>query len=124
MILGVDFDGTVVKHAYPEIGEPVDGAIEGLREMRERGVRLLLWTMRSGKELDDAVAYLTANGIELWGVNRNPEQAGWSSSPKAYAHYYVDDAAIGCPLVFKGSERPWVDWPVVMRSLRKLFPAR
>lgn len=89
-------------------------------ELREMDVRLILWTMRSGAELDAAVAYLTANGIELWGVNRNPEQGSWSASPKAYAAYYVDDAAIGCPLVFQESARPWVDWPGVMRSLRKL----
>lgn len=122
MIVAVDFDGTIVKHAYPEIGEPVPGAIDALRELQERGVRLLLWTMRDGEHLDAAVAHLRENGIALWGVNTNPEQAAWTKSPKAYAAYYVDDAAIGCPLVFSGSARPWVNWEIVMRSLRKLCP--
>lgn len=120
MIVAVDFDGTIVHHAYPELGAPVSGAIEGLKELQALGVRLILWTMRSGAELDEAIAYLRGNGIELWGVNANPEQSKWTGSPKAYAAYYVDDAAIGCPLVFSGSSRPWVDWERVMRSLRKL----
>lgn len=122
MIVAIDFDGTVVKHAYPAIGEPVPGAIEGIRELQERAVRWILWTMRSGPELAEALAYLRSNGCEPWGVNENPEQRAWSASPKAYAAYYVDDAAIGCPLVFHGTLRPWVDWERVTPILRKLCP--
>lgn len=110
-ILAVDFDGTVVTHQYPEIGTPVPKAIETLKRLNENGVKIILWTMRSEKFLDDAVKYLEENGVELWGINSNPEQKSWTNSPKAYAQIYVDDAALGCPLLESPiAERPFVDW--------------
>lgn len=111
MILGVDFDGTIVTHMYPDIGSPVPGAIEALKRFIESGHRIILWTMRSGPELEAAVKYLEDNGIALFGVNENPEQSEWTSSPKAYCHRYIDDSAVGCPLLFdSASGRPYVDW--------------
>ena len=99
MIVGVDFDGTICEHDHPHIGAPVPGALGVLRQMQAAGDRIILWTMRSGDSLDRAVWYLREAGIELWGINRNPEQDSWSSSPKAYCQVYIDDAALGCPLV-------------------------
>jgi hypothetical protein len=117
MIIGVDFDGTVVKHAYPEIGEPLLGAVGTLKALVAEGHRLILWTMRSGETLDAAVSYMENNGVVLWGVNCNPEQ-NWSSSPKAYCHIYIDDAALGCPLV-QDEPRAKVDWSGVVRLLER-----
>ena len=116
MIIGIDFDGTVVEHDYPRIGAPVPGAIETLRRLIARGHRLVLWTMRCNDRLDEAVAYLEAAGINLWGVNRNPEQ-DWTDSPKAYCNVYIDDAALGCPLRHPAGSRPYVDWEEVARQL-------
>ena len=114
LILAVDFDGTIVTHEYPAIGRPVPRALECLRKWQQQGVRIVLWTMRSGESLAQAVAYLERNGIELFGVNENREQTTWSQSPKAYAHAYIDDAAVGCPLrQMIGVARPIVDWVVV-----------
>jgi hypothetical protein len=48
--------------------------------------------------------------IELWGINRNPEQYGWSSSPKVFANLYIDDAALGIPLIEPEDDRDYVDW--------------
>ena len=116
-IVAVDFDGTVVEHRYPEIGETVPGAIETLQWLNEQKVKIILWTIRSGKELDEAVAMLKDNGIEIYGINKTPGQWHWSKSPKAYAQHYIDDAALGCPLIYPESgERPYVDWKV-MREL-------
>ena len=115
MIIGVDFDGTIVQHRFPAIGEPVPGAIETLKKLVARGDRLILWTMRDEQYLADAANYCEENGVELWGVNENPEQ-DWSYSPKAYCHVYIDDAALGCPLNHsKATEvgRPAVDWGAV-----------
>jgi len=110
-IVAVDFDGTIVDHRFPEIGEPVPGALQSLRTLIAMRWRVILWTMRSGSHLRDAVVFLRRHGIEPWAVNANPEQHAWTSSPKAYAHYYVDDSAIGCPLVrVSGFARPAVDW--------------
>ena len=57
LIIAVDFDGTIVTHEYPRIGRPVPGAIETMKEFLARGDKLILWTMRSGEELADAVRY-------------------------------------------------------------------
>jgi len=95
--IAVDFDGTIVCHKFPEIGEPVPMAIDTIKSWIDMGFRVILWTMRHDKYLDDAVRYCKEAGIEFYGVNENPSQ-GWSDSPKAYAHRYVDDMAIGCPL--------------------------
>jgi trehalose-6-phosphatase len=106
----VDFDGTIVKHEYPNIGDPVPYALEKLKEMQELGISLILFTMRSGDKLDEAVEYLKSNRISLYGVNVNPTQKHWTKSPKAYGHLYIDDAAWGCPLIYPKDARPFVDW--------------
>ena len=116
-VVGIDFDGTIVEHKYPEIGLPVPGALETMAELIQNGHKIILWTMRSGDTLQAAVDYLTAAGIELYGVNMNPDQH-WSTSPKAYCHVYIDDAALGCPLERLPNQRPMVYWPTVRRILK------
>jgi len=111
-ILGVDFDGTVVKSAYPMIGDPVPDALAYLQQFNAMGIQLILWTIRSGIQLDSAVNWLRTHEIRLHGVNTNPTQASWSQSPKAYCNAYIDDAAIGCPLVQPIDSKPYVDWRV------------
>lgn len=127
LIIGVDFDGTIVEHDYPDIGVPVPGALETMRECVKRGADLILWTMRSGQDLDEATAFLSSHGVKLFGVNSNPE-TNWTSSPKAYCHIYVDDAALGCPLIHRGDpltgERPMVDWSKVAPVLFAMIEAR
>jgi len=113
MILGIDFDGTCVTHAYPKVGRFI-GAESVLTDLVSKGHKLILYTMRSGRELDDAVEWFNSNKIPLWGVNHNPEQHLWTSSPKVYAQLYIDDAALGIPLLDGLSgERPFVDWTAV-----------
>lgn len=109
-VVAIDFDGTIVTHDYPKIGSPVPGAIMSMRKLLRQGNKLILWTMRSGEQLEEAVRYLERNGIPLYGVNSNPSQHTWTSSPKAYAQYYIDDAALGVPLIYPESGRPFVDW--------------
>lgn len=118
MIIAVDFDGTCVDHRYPEIGADIPGAVQALKQLRDAGARLILWTMRSGETLAHAERWFRDRGIELWAVNRNPEQ-GWSDSPKAFADVYVDDAAFGCPLrpLPRAGARDGVDWTVVGPAL-------
>ena len=111
MYIAIDFDGTCVTHDYPRIGKEI-GATEVLKRLVEAGHKLILNTMRSDKELQDAVNWFKENGIELYGVNENPTQKRWTNSPKVYAHMYIDDAALGCPLINAPelSNRPFVDW--------------
>ena len=108
--VAVDFDGTVVTHEFPKIGRDI-GAVPWLRRLVDEGHKIILYTMRSGKTLDDAVAWFCENDIPLHAINQNPSQAVWTQSPKVYAHFYVDDAAIGIPLVQQSLlDRPHVNW--------------
>ncbi len=109
LIIGLDFDGTLVEHAYPHIGHDI-GAFEWLPTIADAGGLFILHTMRSDDHLDQAVQYINKRGVDLYGVNRNPTQKEWTNSPKAYCHVYVDDAALGCPLVERPKRRAYVDW--------------
>ncbi len=113
MEIAIDFDGTIVEHAYPAIGAPVPNALHTMKRLKEAGHKIFIWTMRSGSELKEAVDYVQSNGIMLDGINNNPEQYRWTRSPKCYAHLYVDDASLGCPLVEFENKRPYVDWHAV-----------
>jgi hypothetical protein len=130
MYICVDFDGTVVDHRYPDIGEPVPEAVVWLKRLQDHGAKLILFTMRSNRPdgvnlLRDAVQYLEENGIRLFGVNRNPDQDVWTTSPKAYGEVYVDDSAFGCPLIQpKGFARPCVDWRKVGPQLERMLLGR
>ncbi len=96
-IIAVDFDGTIVEHAYPEIGKPRLFAFETLKQLQKQGYRLILWTYRAGKELDEAVEFCRKNGIEFYAVNKNyPEEEFDSSiSRKINADIYIDDRNLG-----------------------------
>lgn len=118
MIIAVDFDGTCVTHEYPKVGRFI-GAEGVLLDLVKAGHKLILWTMRSGQPLADAVEWFEAAGIPLFGVNENPQQKEWTASPKAYANLYIDDAALGIPLLGGlTGERPFVDWVKVRGMLQ------
>lgn len=114
LYIGIDFDGTCVTHEYPRVGKDI-GAVPVLKKLTDSGHLLILNTMRSGKELDDAAQWFIDNDIPLYGVNENPSQKSWTLSPKVYAHLYIDDAALGCPTRLDPavSSRPFVDWTAV-----------
>jgi hypothetical protein len=109
MVIAIDFDGTCVKHEYPLIGESI-GAERVLRALVENEHKLVLFTMRSGKQLDDAVEWFRKEGIDLYGINKNPTQENWTKSPKVYAELYIDDAALGAPLSQDGLTRHYINW--------------
>lgn len=119
MIIAIDFDGTVVTHMYPEVGEDI-GAVPYLKKIVESGNEIILCTMRSKHNgtLQDAINWYKDNGIPLYGVNSNPTQKRWTDSPKIYAHCYIDDAALGIPTKFdEESGREYVDWPKLGKIL-------
>jgi hypothetical protein len=95
--IAVDFDGTIVEHAYPEIGKEMLFAFLTLKELNKNGVRLILWTFRSGKELEEAVEYCRKNGIEFYAVNKNyPEEVmNETISRKIDADIFIDDRNLG-----------------------------
>lgn len=119
MYIAIDFDGTCVTHDYPRIGKDIN-AVNVLKKLVANGHKLILNTMRSGKELKEAINWFKKNDIELYGANENPTQKRWTNSPKVYAHLYIDDAALGCPLKMdlSISDRPFVDWEAVSCLLK------
>lgn len=120
MIVALDFDGTLVTHAWPEIGNDI-GAFPWLTEFAQTypSLRYILWTVRADEPLVEAMEYCRGRGVSFWAINANPEQRHWSPSNKAHAHVYVDDAAIGSPLIYPpDNKRPYVDWAVMGPLLR------
>jgi hydroxymethylpyrimidine pyrophosphatase-like HAD family hydrolase len=95
--IAVDFDGTIVEHEYPEIGKEKLFAFQTLKELEKLGAMLILWTFRTGKELDEAVEYCRKNGIKFYAVNKNyPEEIfDENVSRKINADIYIDDKNIG-----------------------------
>ena len=122
MIVAVDFDGTCTTHEYPRIGRDI-GAVPVLRKLVAADHRIILWTMRSGRELEEALQWFEERKIPLFGVNSCPDQESWTSSPKPFANLYIDDSALGCPLVGPRSPggRPHVDWEAVDRILHQML---
>lgn len=95
--IAVDFDGTIVEHSYPAIGKTKLFAFETLKELQKRGFLLILWTFRTGKELDEAVEFCRNNGVEFYAVNKNyPEEVFDESTPrKIDADIFIDDKNFG-----------------------------
>jgi hypothetical protein len=122
LLIAVDFDGTCVTHDYPRIGKDI-GAVPVLQKLAKYNT-LVLHTMRGDKQgdLGEAIKWFSDNGIPLYCVNKSPGQDEWTKSPKVFAHLYIDDMALGCPLKtdFNLSPRPFVDWERVEHMLYQI----
>lgn len=93
-IIAVDFDGTLCKDQYPEIGEANRYLIQLLKELQANGSRLILWTCRTNEILDQAIAWSREQGLIFDEVNRNlPEVVAkyGGDSRKIFADVYIDD---------------------------------
>lgn len=138
MTINIDFDGTCTSHEFPNVGKSI-GAEKVLKRLVANGHQLILFTMRSdrrkakpvidstiqnvtGKFLTEAVNWFKDNGIELYGVQTNPTQKNWTTSPKSYAQLMIDDSALGCPLRYdlSVSERPYADWKIIEEELARI----
>jgi hydroxymethylpyrimidine pyrophosphatase-like HAD family hydrolase len=97
MKIAVDFDGTIVEHRYPAIGQELLFAFHTLRQLQKQGHQLILWTYRTGRELTEAVEFCRANGLEFYAINKNyPEETWDSSGPrKLDADLFIDDRNVG-----------------------------
>lgn len=97
-LIAVDFDGTIVEDKYPAIGKPMIFAFETLKRLQQDGHRLILWTYRCGKRLDQAVEFCKEHGIEFYAVNSSyPEETfdGDKASRKINADMFIDDRNFG-----------------------------
>lgn len=118
MTINIDADGTCFTHDYPLIGKDI-GAQKVLKKLTDNGHQLILFTMRSGKELKDVIKWFKKNNIPLYGIQTNPTQSAWTNSPKSLADLMIDDSSLGCPLKYNRaiSFRPFVDWEIVEKML-------
>lgn len=99
MIIAVDFDGTIVEHEYPKIGKEKIFATETLRQLINDGHRLILWTVREGELLDEAVEWCRQRGVEFYAVNKDFPEENISKneqfSRKIKADVWIDDLNVG-----------------------------
>lgn len=98
MIIAIDFDGTIVEHRYPQIGPEKPFAIQTLKMLIQDRHKLILWTVREGKLLQEAVDWCRERGVEFYAVNRDypeekPEDEGFSRKLKA--DLFIDDRNLG-----------------------------
>ena len=93
-IIAVDFDGTLCKNCWPDIGEPNCKLIDYLRNCHYSGAKLILWTCREGELLDKAVAWCEERRLFFDAVNNNiPESIKeyGGNCRKVSADIYIDD---------------------------------
>lgn len=99
MTIAVDFDGTIVENRYPEIGDERMFAIETLKMLIQDRHRLILWTCREGRLLDDAINWCKERGVEFWAINKDfPEEditKNHQFSRKIKADLFIDDRMVG-----------------------------
>lgn len=99
MIIAVDFDGTIVRHEYPKIGKEIPFAIQTLKMLANEGHQLILWSVREGQLLEDAVQWCRDRGLEFYAVNKDfPEEEKKNNnhfSRKLKADLWIDDRNVG-----------------------------
>lgn len=110
MIIAVDFDGTIVEHAYPAIGKPIPFAIDVLKLLqKEEHHQLILWTVREGALLEEAIEYCRRKGLEFYAINKNnPEDVDVDYPRKLMADLFIDDRNLG----------GLPDWGVILRMIK------
>ena len=110
MTIAVDFDGTIVEHRYPQIGKEIPFATETLKRLMNDGHKLILWTVREGELLDDAVKWCEERGVRFYAVNRDFDDDDLDQnhfSRKIKARYFIDDRNVG----------GLPDWGVIYRMI-------
>lgn len=134
LICLIDFDGTCTTHEFPNIGKDI-GAAPVLRELVAAGHQLILWTMRcdhtefptsddpnihpvGGNYLSEAIQWFKDRDIPIYGINTNPTQLSWTSSPKAYGTLCIDDINLGARLTKIAHLKPFIDWEKTYEDLQ------
>ena len=99
MTIAIDFDGTIVTHKYPAIGEELPFAVDTLKMLQKNHHRLILWTVREGQLLDEAIQWCRERGIEFYAINRDYPEESTDNNPhfsrKLKADIFIDDRNLG-----------------------------
>ncbi|EGK01830.1 MULTISPECIES: BT0820 family HAD-type phosphatase [Dysgonomonas] len=111
MVIAVDFDGTIVEHEYPKIGRAIPFAIETLLQLQKEGHILLMWTVRDGDLLQEAVNYCEKKGLKFYAANKNhPDEDVSTASRKLNAEMFIDDRNLG----------GLPDWGVIYHAIKAM----
>jgi len=111
MIIAVDFDGTIVTHEYPRIGKEIPFAIDVLKRLQQEEHHLLiLWTVRTGELLEEALRYCKERGLEFYAANKNYPEEEENEPRKLTADMFIDDRNVGGLL----------DWGKIYRNIKGL----
>ena len=133
MVIAVDFDGTIVTHEYPRIGKERPFAIATLKKIQEEGNhQLILWTVREGELLREAVEYCRERGLEFYAINSNyPEEIPEHNAPrKLVADLWIDDRNLGgipdWGIIYQmvKSGNPWIPWQGISPEVAQPKPSR
>lgn len=97
LTIAVDFDGTIVENRYPKIGKPMLFAFETIKKLQEEGHQIILWTYRTGQQLEEAIEFCKSKGVEFYCINKSyPEELyDETLSRKIQADVFIDDRNIG-----------------------------
>lgn len=112
MIIAVDFDGTIVEHKYPKIGREIPFAIDVLKRLQEEDFhQLILWTVREGQFLDDAVEFCRQRGLEFYAINSSislNSDFETLHNQKIKADVFIDNSNLG----------GLPDWRIIYRMIK------
>ncbi len=113
MLIAVDFDGTIVTHKYPAIGEEIPFAVATLKMLRQDGHKIILWSVREGQLLDDAIKWCKDRGLEFYAINRDYPEETEDNNPhfsrKLKVDIFIDDRNLG----------GLPDWGVIYEMIKK-----
>ena len=123
LIIAVDFDGTIVEDAYPAVGKPKLFAFDTLKKLQNEGHRLILWTYRSGKKLEEAVKFCESNGISFYAVNASyhDEEFDYETSRKIHADIFIDDRNVGGFIGWGNVHQLLLNQEIVTRQTKGIF---
>lgn len=116
MVISVDFDGTLVEHAYPKIGKEIPFAFDTLKRLQNEGHLLILFSVREGELLDEAVEYCKKKGVEFYAVNSSDPECTDSHrvTRKVNADVFIDDHNLG----------GLPDWGIIYQMIKSGDPLR
>jgi hydroxymethylpyrimidine pyrophosphatase-like HAD family hydrolase len=118
-VFAIDCDGTLFKWAkFPELGDEVPYAIGTVKRLIASGHAVYIWTCRGGEAIDPVKKRLKELGVKYSGINLRRSHHTYPSQ-KIIADWYIDDKAIGCPLIPQANGEPYVDWLAIEIFLRR-----
>lgn len=103
LIIAVDFDGTITTNPDIDMEKELELQPECarvLRRMEDDGIKLILWTCRTGEALDQAETFLLQNNLYYVfdAINDQTDEVNEKYAPnvarKVGADVYYDDKAL------------------------------